>query len=106
MCGFTLIPLLFRDRPSQLIGGCLLGLFKGGAGGNYHLRDKSLPTTPQQVAAIPFTLHLHNILDRREVVLGKCKDCMVIVSPGKGFDTFMSQRKWLMMGKKVSLCNQ
>lgn len=57
----------------QFTGGCLLEGFKGGAGGNYHLQDKSVPTTPpvSSSSSSPCSLHLHNISGRGEVVLGK-----------------------------------
>ena len=54
--------------------------FKGGAGRNYHLQDKSLPT-PQQVAGI--APHFHNILDRGEVVkqMMRVRIRKVVVTP-------------------------
>lgn len=59
--------------------------FKGGAGRNYHLQDKSLPTQ-QQVAEI--APHFHNILDRREVMLSK--GWLQGENQESGFDAFMS----------------
>lgn len=61
MCGwifFCFNSFSFRETGSLTANWRMFILsFKGGAGRNYHLQDKSLPTTPWQVAAIPL-LHI------------------------------------------------
>lgn len=88
--GFALISLVFWD------GWMFIQRFKGGAGRNYHLQDKSLPTTPPARSRNRSAPHFHNILDRGEVMLSKWW-----WEIGKWFwHLYVTCRKWLMQRKR------
>lgn len=88
--GFALISLVFWD------GWMFIQRFKGGAGRNYHLQDKSLPTTPPARSRNRSAPHFHNILDCGEVMLSKWW-----WEIGKWFwHLYVTCRKWLMQRKR------